>query len=854
MVERKKLKLLLFTFVIFISGIAFSQPTHFRFNKLLQEKPNQITTFCVPNDSITLSLLRSDKIALKFTTNTWAFISCTPSWIDTKIKSGELKNFYYEFAPPMALADTALVRHHAYEVHQGSSGLSSPYTGKGVIVGVVDQGLDWSNPDFRDSTGKTRVLRYWDHSTNVGGVVPAPYYYGIVWDSSAINAGLCTSTENATAHGTTVAGMATGNGRANGTNKGFAPESELIIVETNFSLDNWTLTIADACDYIFKVADSLGKPAVVNLSLGSYLGSHDGNDPAATHIEELLMEKNGRVVVCAAGNSGAWGKYHVHGDLDADTSFVWMLPNPTSQLGANTIYMDLWTDSTNATWNYALGANRASGSFMERATTVYRPANAAVGDVIYDTLWNGSNRVATVEIYPEYIDHNLHIQFYFSNVDSTAYYYSLKTTGSGNFDAWTGSSHTSIQLNDMVTVLPSFSQYPPIFNYLMPDSLQTVVSSWNCSEKVISVGNVKNRIGHFDKNGNYYNSAGDQIAVGQLSRNSSKGPNRNNVIKPDVTASGDVTLGSAPLWMVNNPAYNGSLDINGWHARNGGTSMASPCVAGIAALYLEKCSRASYATFRNDLINTSQPDQYTGSIPNNAYGYGKPHALNLLLSNEFNAAITGDSGMCATPIPLTATSVNSLSTAFWSNDSVGTTVYIAEPGNYWAEVYNNKGCKTFSDTFTVIQLEGLPILPITQIGNTLITSSFSNYQWTLNGNDIPGATSSTLVIYPPYGTYTCYCVSPEGCVSETDPYTVLAAISEKHQDQIRIYPNPSSDEITIQSSSPILEIEFKDASGRLVQPEKIKDQTWSIRTLSRGLYEVTFETSNEKFHSKIMRL
>jgi hypothetical protein len=853
MVERINRGWLLLLVYLGVCSIASAQPVKFRFNKLLSENPLQITTFCVPNDSSTLALLDKNKIIVKYKTKSWAFISCTPHWIDSKTRSGELKDFYYEFAPPATLADTAVVRHHALEVHQGTGGLSSPYTGKDVIVGVVDQGLDWNHPDFIDSTGKTRVLRYWDHSTNVGGVVPTPYYYGIVWDSSAINSGLCTSIENSTAHGTTVAGMAAGNGRATGTNKGFAPESDLIIVETNFNLDNWTLTIADACDYIFKVADSLGKPAVVNLSLGSYLGSHDGNDPAAVYIEELLMEKNGRVVVCAAGNSGAWGKYHVRGDIDADTSFVWMLPNPTSQLGANTIYMDLWTDSTDATWNYALGANRSSGSFMERASTIYRNANTNAGGVIYDTLWNSSNRIATLEIYPEYLDHNLHIQFYFSNVDTTSYNYSLKVTGSGNFDAWTGSTHPSIQLNNMVTAIPSTAEFPPIVNYLMPDSLQTIVSSWNCSEKVISVGNVKNRIGHVDKNGNYYTSAGDNIAVGQLSRNSSKGPNRHNVIKPEVTASGDVTLGSAPLYMVNNPAYNAALDLNGWHARNGGTSMASPCVAGIAALYLEKCGRASYASFRNDLINTSQADQFTGTIPNNAYGYGKPHALNLLLPNEFNAAITGDSGMCATPIPLTATSSYLLSTAFWSNDSVGTSVFITEPGDYWAEVYNNKGCKTFSDTFTVAQLEGLPMMPITQVGNTLITSSFSNYQWTLNGIDIPGATNSTLIISPPYGTYTCYCVSAEGCISETDPYTPFAGIIET-EIEYKVYPNPTGDLITIISPYPILNLEFKDASGRTVYAERINEQMWSLRSLAKGMYEVIVETSNEKFHSKIMRL
>jgi subtilisin family serine protease len=845
-------RLLLIT-AILISCRTLSQPIKFGFDQLLLEKKEQLTTFCVPNDSATMSLLKKDRIIPKYSTKSWVFISCTPRWINEKIKDGELADFYFDFSPPVALSDSAVVRFHADQVHKGGGGLSIPYTGKDVIVGVVDQGLDWSHPDFKDSKGKTRVLRYWDHTTDLGGTVPSPYNYGIVWDSAAINAGICTSTENSSAHGTTVAGMAVGNGRANGTNKGFAPEADIIIVETDFNRKNWTLSIADACDYIFKVADSLGKPAVINLSLGSYLGSHDGNDPASEHIENLLTEKPGRIVVSAAGNSGAWGKYHVHGELDSDTSFVWMRPNPSARLGPNTIYMDLWADSLEANWKYALGANRSSGSYGERASTIFRSANTFVGNVIRDTLWNGSNRIAIVEIYPEYQDQNLHIQFFFSKVDTTNYYYSLKLTGSGSFDAWTGSTHPSMKLNDMVTSIPSSSQYPPIVNYLMPDSLQTIVSSWNCSEKVISVGNVKNRIGHMDKNGNWYDGFGDQIAVGQLSRNSSKGPNRHNLIKPDVTAAGDVTLGSAPMWMVNNTAYNSSLDINGWHARNGGTSMASPCVAGIAALYLEKCGRASYTNFRNDLINTSQPDQFTGSIPNNAYGYGKPHALNLMLTNEFTSTLTGNSGMCATPIPLTATSSTLLSTAFWSNDSVGTSVYIDAPGDYWAEVYNNKGCKTLSDTFTVVQLEGLPMMPITQMGNTLITSSFSNYQWTIDGIDIPGATSSILKIYPPFGTYTCYSVSPEGCVSETEPFTPFSGLNELNG-EFKIFPNPTIDILTITGISPILKIEFIDAAGRVVYPGKIDDHHWSLKSLSRGLYKLVIETSNEKYRSKIIRL
>jgi hypothetical protein len=839
--------------LLFFTNSINGQIARLGFNETLRKNPNETMTFCLPNDSSTCNLLKRNAIPIKYYTKTWLFVSCTPYWVNQKLISGELSDFYFEFSPPMALSDTAVYRHHASEVHQGSGGLKSSYTGRGVIVGIIDQGLDWKNPDFIDPNGKTRVLRYWDQSSNTGGKIPKPYNYGIVWDSSDINSGICTSTEESTAHGTTVSGIAAGNGRANGTNKGFAPESDLIIVETKFGVSNWTLTIADACDYIFKVADSLGKPAVINISVGTYLGSHDGNDPASEYIEKLLTEKNGRVVVSAAGNSGAWGKYHVHGDIDADTSFVWMKSNPSNFIAPNAIYMDLWTDISDTNWQFALGANRSTGNYEERATTKFRKVTTNMGGAIFDTLRNGVNRIATVEIYPYKVGQNLNVQILFRKVDSTAYYYSLKTTGSGSFDAWTGSSNSTMNLTDMVSTIPSKTQYKPIVHYFMPDSLQTIVTSWNCSEKVISVGNVKNRVGHFDKNGNYYGGSTDNIAVGQLGKNSSKGPNRGLLIKPDVAASGDISLGSAPLWMVNNPIYNASLDVGGWHARNGGTSMASPCVAGIAALYLEKCNTASYATFKNDLIQTATKDQFTGNTPNNAYGFGKPNALNLLLLNQHSTTVSGDSTLCIDPIQLSIKTTSVLSSAVWSNESTGLTLLVSEPGGYSAKVVDFKGCTSYTDTLIVNQLEVLPMKPIIRIGDTLIAQSLSNYQWTLNGEDITGETKSTLVIHPPYGTYTCYCVSADGCVTETEPFTVIAGLTENLIEH-KVYPIPSSDELKIETVTAIKDVQFKDAMGRIVQPIRVSSNSWSINSLSKGVYDAYIETTNKKFHVKIVRM
>src|SRR5690554_7895253 len=81
--------------------------------------------------------------------------------------------------------------------------------------------------------------------------------------------------------------------------------------------------------------------------------------------------------------------------------------------------------------------------------------------------------------------------------------------------------------------------------------------------------------------------------------------------------------------------------------------MASPVVAGIAALYLERCPNSSIDDFKNDLFGTAESDVYTGATPNNRYGYGKINAFDLLVSRNGNLQILGDSAICQMPVELT---------------------------------------------------------------------------------------------------------------------------------------------------------------------------------------------------------
>ncbi|MDG1334359.1 MAG: S8 family peptidase [Crocinitomicaceae bacterium] len=848
MVNKLLISLSAISCALLLTSNVFAQKLGFQ--EVLADSPNTPTTFCVPNTAENTSSLGKENITIKYSTSDWLFVTTTPMWIQNAMNQEIISDFYFELAPPTLLADTARVSHFVNEVHAGAGGLQTSYTGKDVIIGYVDTGVDFNHPDFQNDDSTTRVLRYWDHSISTGPS-PGTYGYGTVWDSSAINNGTCTSLDNHS-HGTTVAGFGSGNARANGRMKGMAPESDIIIVETNFSLPNWTLTIADACDYIFSVADSMGKPAIVNLSLGTYFGSHDGNDPASEAMEAMLDAQSGRIIVAAAGNSGLGGKMHVHNDVTADTSFVWFKNNAAGNFGANTIYFDLWSDTVDATFDYGFAADRPSPDYDLRGMTAFHTTSQGLGSVILDTIWNNGNQIATIESYPSIIGGNFNLQVLFTSVDSTAYLYRFMTTNTGEYDLWSGEFHGYNEMES--TNLPTVGQMPAIAHYVLPDTLQSIVSSWNCSEKVISVGNVQNRLGHMDGNGNQYLSPGLNTP-GNLALKSSKGPNRHDVVKPDISAAGEVSLAAAPLWALTIPQAFPVLDSGLLHMRNSGTSMSSPLVAGVAALYLEKCSKATYNDFKTDMIASAFSDGFTGTLPNFGYGHGKIHALNLLLETEFSPVITGPDGICEDPITLDINSSVTIAEVLWMDSSNVVPYVTSNTGDYSAIVYDDRNCMAYTDTHSVIQFDVPVIDPITQIGDTLYTTSTHDYQWTLNGSDLPGGTNAQLTVGPPFGTFTCYATSADGCVAETDTvFLTDAGIEPISFNDFNIYPNPVRDVFNIESDKAILKVELIDATGRITTIENASGQGYSISHLSSGFYTIIISTDSGVFQSKITRM
>ena len=180
---------------------------------------------------------------------------------------------------------------------------NTKYTGKNVLVGVLDTGIDWKHPDFRDidDNTKSRIYSIWDMSLTPTGDEKSPegFNYGVEYTRQMIEDELDgTPTDfvrekDDEGHGTHVAGTAAGNGAGlpSRRHKGFAPDAELVIVKGEVNGGFSSANVINALKYFELIAKKLGKPIVVNMSLGGHSSSHDGTSSQEIALNEFVKEK-----------------------------------------------------------------------------------------------------------------------------------------------------------------------------------------------------------------------------------------------------------------------------------------------------------------------------------------------------------------------------------------------------------------------------------------------------------------------------------------------------------------------------------------------------------------------------------
>lgn len=768
------------------------------------------------------------------------------------------------------MGDSMRVKAHVNQVHAGLAPLPQGYDGTGVVMGFIDDGLGIDHPDFKLANNTTRVLHYWDQGMSGSGA-PPEFGYGREWSKAQIDGGQLASDYSGSVHGSTVAGTGAGDGSANGRHKGVAPGADLIVVKYSGGSD-FRARVADAVKYIFDRAEAVGKPAVVNASLGTYAGSHDGKDAAALFIDSLINARRGRFLVCAGGNNGSQFPFHVRTNVDSDTSFTWYTTNANGPqfnvFPYPNLFFELWADIADfQSVQYAIGADRVTPSVQFRGRTAFHNLAQNLGSTITEPLISSSgNLLGTVEFTALQRGDQVQMQVRIANPDSAAYLWRFMSTGSGRHDVWTLTTVTATSNVIGPTLaaplglpFPTAGEYPPMAHYVQPDTYSHIVDSWACSPRTLTVANYWNQTEYQPCAGAYVDAPVEPYTI---SSGSSMGPTRDDRYKPDIAAPGDVTMAAAPMAIINNWTSTNAdkMDELCMHVRNGGTSMASPVVAGVAALYLQKCPNADWSQIRNAIISTAWGDALTGPLPNHSFGYGRVHAFNALVtSNLPPVSITAaDDELCAND----SVQVNApagYEAYLWSNGATTNPAWYTGPGPLTVTATTAPGCASSNAlSFTVLPLPPMPV--ITPNGALLTSNSGPSYQWYLNGQPLAGATWQELWATA-VGEYTVEHTAANGCSAMSAPVEVTAlGIDARSASDYAAWPSPGRGDLTVQlpAGTPgAVTIELFDADGRLRAREQRTAASQIIvpmESLAPGTYTLVVVAEHSRWTSRVVRV
>jgi len=490
-----------------------------------------------------------------------------------------------------------------------SNGSFSGATGTGVVVGMIDSGIDFDHPNFQNAQGNTRIAFLLDQIT------------GIECTAATIDAGQCTEQDDpeALGHGTHTTGTAAGNGAApdeNGvswTHVGVAPESTIVFVKSDLKSDN----VVDALEYIFAKADALGLPAVVNMSFGTDIGAHDGTDPMEQAIDDLVTAKPGRAVVVAAGNSR---NAKNHAEVKAQAGLT--VAGPTITVSSDydpqsgpTNDVILLAGYYNAPSSLTIQVVSPNGSIFSRSLSPgCKTTNSPDGTVkICNNATSQFDQATTArEIYILIFDN-------FSGPPPAAGEWKVNVTGdsvsgTGEVDFW--------MVNSLRTPDNSLAAY---FSTLA-DEYETV-SIPATSREAITVGAHVTRVCWTS----YGASASYEVKppLGDIAPFSNFGPTRDNRPKPEISAPGMgivAPLAAEAKSYIIAQGY-GPFLVNDYYFLTQGTSQAAPHVTGVVALLLQYDPTATNADLRSYLMSSARDDAYTdafdGLYVNYAFGAGK---------------------------------------------------------------------------------------------------------------------------------------------------------------------------------------------------------------------------------------
>lgn len=452
--------------------------------------------------------------------------------------------------------------------------------GQGVLVGIIDSGIDWQHEDFKKPDGTSRILFLWDQS-DATGPNPSGFNYGSEWTKAQIDGGGCRETDTDT-HGTHVAGTVAGDGSSTGGGQpafrfvGMAPEADILFVKYSDSENS----IVDGANYLYQKAAALGKPVAINISLATQRGPHDGTYPQDAMLNALIgAGKPGRILCIAASNEGD-SDYPIHAAAtlqapepdQGNYPYTAHRPWPDEQFfiaevwypAGQSVKLRLWvptgTDSHSQTDWVAPGENVT----FDINTG---PISGAKAQITQQSPWQGGNtnlNYAEVSVWNPGS----------SSLPIGSYAYWLDFDGAGvTVDVWQPIRNTG----GYIAPAGGSDQWR-----IIGDNAKTIGSPGS-TRNAITVASYVTKTSWIDVNGATQIQQG--VTLNAISGFSSRGPLRNGFQKPEIAAPGEVIVSTLSAQGTGIPAEH--VERDGVHQKMQGTSMASPHVTGGCALLLQ---------------------------------------------------------------------------------------------------------------------------------------------------------------------------------------------------------------------------------------------------------------------------
>ncbi|HPQ80174.1 MAG TPA: S8 family serine peptidase [bacterium] len=534
---------------------------------------------------------------------------------------------FVEAAKPIQLKnDIARGEINGDEVLSGQS-LPTPLTGKGVIVGIIDTGIDYSHPDFQDENGSSRVLAIWDQNRNNGrGPDEITNTFGMECLSDSIEDGSC-PLGDADGHGTHVSGTAAGRNSSYG---GMAPDAKIVAVTYDSSLDISTgyaepissTKICQAAYYIFAKADALGMPAVVNMSLGTHIGPHDGTSLFEDCLAELVKGSAGRAIVAAAGN-----------EYSADSTYTGIHAgfSPQGTQAANFVirqasrdriyYVDIW-GAAGSDLSFALAFRHGAPPRSPSEQTVFvAPGEKKSGAFLGGSIGWSINATETASVLNGKPHVGIRITLGQDVSNPKDYSFDLVVKGTGSFDAWLFPDKPA----RTIQFTSAEGEKGAEWTFVSGDRQKSVAMPAT-SPDIIAVGGYTTR----NRWSSPTNANCCQVpyALGAILDFSSSGPSADPSFtgpKPDIVAPGGMI--ASTLSTTARPNSSLMMDTLS-HSLQAGTSMATPFVSGTIALMFSADPNYTHNDVRRYITESAYQDGNTGNeLPNNRWGFGKLDTL-----------------------------------------------------------------------------------------------------------------------------------------------------------------------------------------------------------------------------------